>query len=54
MNTKKPKMLVISLDAVGSGDIEKAMELPGFARFFDGASRCMSVSYTHLTLPTIA
>ena len=53
MNTKKPKMLVISLDAVGSGDIEKAMELPGFARFFDGASRCMSVHsvYPSITYP---
>ena len=53
MNTKKPKLLVISLDAVGSRDIEKAMDLPGFARFFDGASRCMSVNsvYPSITYP---
>lgn len=53
MNTRKRRMLILSLDAVGSRDIERARELPGFSRFFDGASRCMSVNsvYPSITYP---
>ena len=39
MNTKKRRMLILSLDAVGSRDIERARELPGFSRFFTGYGR---------------
>lgn len=53
MNTKKRRMLVLSLDAVGSRDIEKAKDLPGFSRFFEGAGRCMAVNsvYPSITYP---
>lgn len=53
MNTKKRRMLILSLDAVGSRDIEKAKNLPGFSRFFEDASRCMSVNsvYPSITYP---
>ena len=53
MNTKKRRMLILSLDAVGSRDIERARELPGFSRFFNGASECMSVNsvYPSITYP---
>ncbi|NCC00347.1 MAG: alkaline phosphatase family protein [Clostridia bacterium] len=46
-------MIIISLDAVGSRDIEKAKELPGFKRFFADASSCMNVDsiYPSITYP---
>ena len=53
MNTKKRRMLILSLDAMGSQDIERARELPGFSRFFNGASEGMSVTsvYPSITYP---
>ena len=53
MNTRKRRMLILSLDAVGSRDIERARNLPGFSRFFEGAGRCMSVNsvYPSITYP---
>lgn len=53
MNKRKRRMLILSLDAVGSRDIEKAKDLPGFARFFEGAAGCMAVDsvYPSITYP---
>ena len=46
----KRKLLVLSLDAVGTVDIEEMKRLPNFAKFFEKASGCKTVKSVYPTL----
>ena len=53
MGTKRNKLLVISMDALGAPDVSFFRELPGFKRFLEKASYCFNVSsvYPSITYP---